>query len=77
MLLVEVRVLDGVRIGGSMIQHSKSVMCRVCLDVITSEHRHDFKKCQCGAIAIDGGSDYTRCIGNPENFMWDFEEQND
>ncbi len=52
------------------------VMCAKCCDVIQSEHRHDFKKCNCGAIAIDGGSDYTRCIGNPEDFIWDFEESN-
>jgi len=50
-----------------------SVMCRVCLDVIRSENRHDFARCSCGAIAIDGGSDYTKCVGLPENFEWDFE----
>ena len=52
------------------------VMCARCLDVITSEYREDFKSCKCGAIAIDGGADYTRCIGNPEDFIWDFEESN-
>lgn len=48
------------------------VMCAKCLDVIQSEHRHDFKSCKCGAIAIDGGSEYLRCVGHPENFIWDF-----
>ena len=51
------------------------VMCTHCLDVICSEHRHDFKSCNCGAIAIDGGSDYTKCVGRPEDFIWDFEEE--
>ena len=51
------------------------VMCTKCLDVIQSKHRQDFKACNCGAIAIDGGSDYTKCVGYPEDFVWDFEEQ--
>ena len=57
--------------------YGPQVMCAKCLDVIQSVHRQDFKRCNCGAIAIDGGSDYTKCIGRPENFVWDFEEQND
>jgi hypothetical protein len=52
-----------------------TAMCAICLDVIQSRWRHDFSRCNCGAIAIDGGSDYTKCVGNPENFIWDFEEQ--
>ena len=53
------------------------VMCRKCLDVIQSKHRHDFVRCSCTAISIDGGADYTRCIGHPENFVWDFEIDNE
>lgn len=49
-------------------------MCAKCLDVIRSKHRHDFVVCKCGKIAIDGGSDYTRTLGYPEDFVWDFEE---
>jgi hypothetical protein len=49
-------------------------MCAKCYDVIRSEHRHDFKSCNCGAISIDGGSDYTRTVGNPEDFVWDYRE---
>src|SRR5574337_866627 len=33
------------------------VRCKKCDDVIQSMHRHDFRWCKCGAIAIDGGSD--------------------
>jgi hypothetical protein len=33
--------------------------------------------CKCGAIAIDGGDAYTRCMGNPEDFIWDFEDAQD
>ena len=50
-------------------------MCAKCCDVIQSRARHDFVSCNCGAIAIDGGADYTKCVGNPEDFIWDFEEQ--
>lgn len=52
-------------------------MCRKCLDIIQSAHRHDFVTCSCEAISIDGGSDYTRVLGYPENFIWDFEEDSE
>lgn len=51
------------------------VMCAKCLNVIQSYNRHDFERCKCGAISIDGGADYTKCVGHPEDFIWDFEEQ--
>ena len=34
--------------------------CHRCNDVITSTHRHDFKKCKCGRIFVDGGLTYLR-----------------
>lgn len=34
--------------------------CDACGDVITSEYRHDFKWCECGRLAIDGGSAYRK-----------------
>ena len=49
------------------------VMCRKCLDVIQSMHRHDFVTCRCDAISIDGGAECPRVLGHPENFIWDFE----
>lgn len=36
------------------------VRCRHCNDIIESKHVHDFQRCQCGAIAVDGGTDYQR-----------------
>jgi hypothetical protein len=50
-------------------------MCAKCLDVIASTNRHHFISCHCKAISIDGGSDYTKCVGNPEDFIWDFESE--
>jgi hypothetical protein len=35
-------------------------ICPNCLDLIFSRARHDFHRCSCGEIFIDGGFDYTR-----------------
>lgn len=43
--------------------------CRKCGDVIESKFTHDFQSCKCGAIFIDGGNDYHRRGGNPEDFQ--------
>ena len=37
-----------------------AVRCLRCSDVIESTHRHDFKFCKCGNVAVDGGKDYAR-----------------
>lgn len=37
--------------------------CKKCDDVITSYHVHDFVKCKCGAIAVDGGTEYLKRTG--------------
>ena len=39
-----------------------SAKCKKCGDVIESKHRHDFVSCKCGAIAVDGGTDYIRWV---------------
>lgn len=36
------------------------VRCKKCDDVIESTHSHDFRRCKCGAIFIDGGKEYQR-----------------
>jgi len=46
------------------------IQCLRCKDRIFSEHRHDFKRCGCGKVAIDGGREYTRVIGDRKN--WKF-----
>lgn len=35
------------------------IRCNKCGDEIESTHRHDFKFCKCGAVAVDGGLDYS------------------
>jgi hypothetical protein len=37
-----------------------AVQCNLCNDVIESYHRHDFKKCSCKNVTVDGGLDYIR-----------------
>ena len=39
---------------------SNTIKCKLCNDIIYSAHRHDFKKCKCGEIFVDGGTDYLR-----------------
>ena len=34
--------------------------CRICGDVIESTSVHDFKRCKCGAVFVDGGHEYLR-----------------
>lgn len=47
------------------------IQCKLCKDIIQSTYRHDFKWCSCKSIYIDGGSDYTRIGGHPENIESD------
>jgi hypothetical protein len=46
-----------------------AAQCTKCGDIIESKHTHDFVSCSCGAIFIDGGHDYFRGGGNPEDFI--------
>ncbi len=45
-----------------------AAQCVRCGDTIESKHRHDFQSCNCGAIFVDGGLEYVRRGGNPEDF---------
>jgi hypothetical protein len=45
------------------------IECFKCGDRVYSRTRHDFRSCECGAVAIDGGfSGYTKLSGNPGEF---------
>jgi DNA polymerase elongation subunit (family B) len=46
-----------------------SAKCRKCEDEIESKYRWDFKWCKCGAIAVDGGKDYLKRVGELENII--------
>lgn len=45
-----------------------AIRCNKCGDVIESVHIHDFKWCSCKSVAVDGGHDYLRRVGNPDDF---------
>ena len=45
----------------------RKIKCLKCNDIIQSMYRHNFKRCKCGAVAVDGGSDYLRTLGNIED----------
>ena len=39
--------------------------CAKCKDIVESKYRWDFQMCSCGSIAVDGGLDYARRVGEP------------
>jgi len=43
------------------------IQCNKCKDIITSLHRYDFIWCKCRSVAVDGGFDYIKRIGNLED----------
>lgn len=45
-----------------------AIRCKHCGDVIVSTYRHDFKFCSCQRCAVDGGRDYLRRCGNPDDY---------
>lgn len=47
-----------------------AALCAECLTPIISIFRHHFVACKCedDGIAVDGGFDYWRRIGNPKKF---------
>lgn len=48
----------------------RRIRCKLCSEIIESKHPHYFVRCKCGAVAIDGGDDYTRLLAKQEN--WEF-----
>lgn len=42
--------------------------CLKCNTYIRSNNVHDYRTCFCGAVAVDGGSQYIRRSGNPEDY---------
>ena len=44
------------------------IKCKKCGDIIESYHVHDFKWCSCKSVAIDGGREYLRRLGYPEDY---------
>ena len=45
-----------------------AAVCKKCGDDVWSIHRHDYRVCHCGAIAVDGGTAYLRRVGDLDVF---------
>ena len=43
------------------------IQCRECGDVIESKNTHDFVWCACRSVAVDGGPEYKKRVGQPAN----------
>lgn len=52
---------------------TNSIRCNHCGDTVESTHRHDFVKCKCGTVFVDGGREYLR-RGFPTSPEVDYEE---
>lgn len=56
-------------LGKKPIIISNKVKCINCGEIIESKAINDFKRCSCGKIAIDGGKEYLKRIGNEEDYI--------
>lgn len=50
---------------------SNQVKCLKCGDTPFSAHRHDFKYCKCGHVAIDGGMSYCKRVSKDLSLVED------
>ena len=48
---------------------SNKIKCKKCGDIIESKSRNDYKRCSCGAVAVDGGKDYLKRIGKEKDYI--------
>ena len=44
------------------------IRCKICGSCINVDTGYEYIPCACGAIAVDGGPEYTRIIGKEENW---------
>jgi hypothetical protein len=42
--------------------------CGECGEYVRSNHRHDYRECSCGNVAVDGGSWYAKRVFKTNNF---------
>lgn len=45
------------------------VQCKVCGQRIPIDTKYQYIECNCGTIAVDGGENYCRIIGEKENWQ--------
>lgn len=44
------------------------IKCKKCGNIIESKTTNDLKRCSCGAVAVDGGKECLKRIGNDEEY---------
>lgn len=44
------------------------IKCKKCGNIIESKTTNDLKRCSCCAVAVDGGKEYLKRIGNDEEY---------
>ncbi len=47
---------------------SNKIKCKKCGNIIESKKTNDCKRYSCGSVAVDGGKDYLKRIGNEEDY---------
>jgi hypothetical protein len=45
-----------------------AIRCIPCNEVIESTHRHDFRQCKGGHVAVDGGDAFLRRVGSRKDY---------
>ncbi|WP_457920780.1 DUF7695 domain-containing protein [Paenibacillus gyeongsangnamensis] len=53
------------------------IRCLSCNDTIESKSTHDYQKCSCGEVSVDGGKDYLKRTyphGNPARWYEELSE---
>ena len=48
---------------------SNKIKCKKCGNNIESKSTNDYKRCSCGAVAVDGGTEYLKRIGNENDYI--------
>lgn len=56
-----------------------AVKCKHCGQVVESRYTHDFVLCKCGRVAVDGGKEYLRRLGDSNDYteLSEYEESLD
>lgn len=48
---------------------SNKIKCKKCGDIIESKSTNDLKRCSCGAVEVDEGTEYLNRIGNENDYI--------
>ena len=66
-LMYAIMIIGGYTMNNKII--ANKARCKKCNDIIESKNIHDFKKCLCGSVAVDGGHEYIKRIGKLEDVI--------